>query len=114
MNTKRKPLVYVPNKSFHDFKGATKFGDLVFLTEGRLPNRYQLNEMAMVCGEELADASRDDYLLVSGPTTLNCIAAAILAHKHGKVNFLIYDQKQDKYTHRAIVLEHIYNRNNRK
>jgi hypothetical protein len=102
----RDPRVYVPNKSYHDFESAEEFGDLVFITEGRIPNRYQLNELAMVCGDALEDAHRDDYLLVAGPTTLNCIVSAILAHKFGRVNFLIYDQRADKYTERTIVLEH--------
>jgi hypothetical protein len=53
-------------------------------------------------------AGSEDLLLVAGPTTLNCIASALLAHRFGKVNFLIYDQKTDKYTQRTVVLEHGY------
>jgi hypothetical protein len=100
--------VYIPNRSFHDFKGATKFGELVFLTEGKLPNRYQLNELALMCSEKMEGGAAEDLLLVSGPTTLNCIASVLLAHKFGRVNFLLYDQKLDKYTQRALVLDHNY------
>jgi hypothetical protein len=106
--SKNNPRVYIPNRSYHDFKGATKYGELVFLTEGRLPNRYQLNDLALMCSQKMQGAGQDDMLLVSGPTTLNCIAAALLAHKFGRINFLIYDQKTDKYTQRTVVLEHSY------
>ena len=104
----RPPRVYIPNKSYHDFKGATKFGEVVFLTEGRIPNRYQLNDLAMMCGEKMEGAKQEDMLLLAGPTTLNCIATAILAHRFGRINFLLYDQTADKYTSRTVVLEHSY------
>lgn len=109
----RRPRVYIPNKSFHDFDGASAFGDIVFLTEGRLPNRYQLNELAMMCAEKMEGSSRGDLLLIQGPTTVNCIAAAILAHRAGRVNFLFYDQAADKYTQRTVVLEHDHDRKRR-
>jgi hypothetical protein len=114
VNNDREPKVYIPNKSYHDFKGATQFGELVFLTEGRIPNRYQLNDIAMIIGESLKGAHREDFLLMSGPTTLNCIASAMLAHRFGKVNFLIYDQKQDKYTSRTLVMDHCYPKGKKK
>ena len=111
MNSDRR--VYVPNKSHHDFSGAVSYGELVFLTEGRIPNRYQLNDLASGCSKRMEDAIGDDLLLIAGPTTLNCIAAAILGHKFGRVNFLIYDQVADKYTQRTVMLSHNYRRSRR-
>lgn len=100
----RTPKVFVPNKSFHDFAGATKFGELVFLTTGRL-SRFNANDIARVCEEKMQNAAPGDYLLVSGPTSVNCVASALLAYRFGRVNFLVYDSNTDSYFSRSIVLK---------
>lgn len=100
----RTPKVFVPNKSFHDFEGATRFGELIFLTSGRL-SRFNTNDIARVCEEKMKDARPGDYLLVSGPTSVNCVASALLAHRFGRVNFLVYDSDTNSYFSRSIVMK---------
>lgn len=98
------PKVYIPNKSFHDFSGATKYGELVFITEGRLPNRHQANDIARLCSQAMMDAEAYDFLLLSGPTTVNAIASAILGHKFGRLNYLLFDANTGTYKSRTLVL----------
>lgn len=100
--------MFVPNKSYHDFEGVTEFGEVRFMTEGRIPNRYMMNDLAMLVNEALSGAKKDDILLVAGPTTINCLASAVMAIKHGRVNFLFYDKNADKYTQRTVVFQHDY------
>ena len=93
--------VYVPNKSFHDFSGATQFGELIFLTEGILP-LHSVNTLYRTFDRELRESTPDDYLLVSGPAILNAIVASVLSMKHGSINFLLYDRKRNRYRHERI------------
>lgn len=81
--------VYVPNKSYHDFADAERFGKLIFLTSGMV-RRLHINQLYRECSEGMKDAQEDDYLLVSSLAILNAICASILAHKFGKVNFLMW------------------------
>lgn len=83
------PKVYVPNKSHHDFSEAERFGELVFLTEG-IVNRYNVNDICRRCASVMHDASEGDHILISSLTVINMIAAAIMAHKFGRVNFLMF------------------------
>src|SRR5215510_11591198 len=77
----RAPRVYVPNKSFHDFEAATRFGEFVYLTQGRLPPKFNMNDVARRCQEVLQDAREFDYLLISGPHSVCSVATAILAYR---------------------------------
>lgn len=93
--------VYVPNRSFHNFSGAEKYGELIFLTEGAV-QRTNVNQLYRECYKKMADAQPDDFLLVSSLAILNAIAASILAWRFGRVNYLIY--VKDKYIVREVVL----------
>ena len=83
-------LVFIPNRSFHDFNNATKYGRLVFLTEG-VVRRLNVNQLYREFSEAMKDASPDDYILISSLGILNAISASIMAFKFGRVNFLVYD-----------------------
>lgn len=96
------PKIYIPNKSFHDFSEAKQFGELVYLTRGRL-KPLQVNDIARQVAEKMSDSGPDDYLLVSSLQVVNAIAAAILAAKHKRVNFLLLGQTQ--YVKRTLVLD---------
>jgi hypothetical protein len=99
----RHPRVYVPNRSFHDFSDANRFGELVYLTEGT-QDRFKINDLYRRIGTKLEQAGPGDYLLISGPSTVNAIAASILAYKFGRINYLVYDGATARYVSRPIVL----------
>ena len=101
----RHPKVFVPNKSFHDFSDANRFGELVYLTEGT-QDRFKINDLYRRIAGKLEKAGPGDYLLISGPSTVNAITASILAYKFGRINFLVYDGAMARYISRPIVLSH--------
>jgi len=100
------PKVFIPNKSVHDFSPALKFGDLVFLSEGNV-RRYNTSSVYRKFKPLLKYSSPDDYLLVSGLTTLNLIAAFILTQMHGRLNLLLFKTQDNKkfYIERVIMGE---------
>lgn len=96
--------VFVPNKSHHDFSGAARFGDLVFLTEG-VVKRLNVNHLYREISDKLKDATADDYILVSSLSILNAIIASIMAYRFGRINFLIFNHGD--YYPREVVLSGI-------
>ena len=103
--SERRRRVFVTNASHHDISAAAEFGDLVIMSEGRL-NRYAIGTMARRFKEFLDDSDPEDYLLCTGLSQMGQVAAAILAKKHGRVNFLIhqYKDRKDAYVERVLVL----------
>lgn len=95
------PKVYIVNKSSHDFSPAEKYGELIFLSEGSI-NRYATNNMHRIFSEILVDSSPEDYIVLCSLSVMNSIAGAIFAHKHGKLNLLLF--KDGKYIERNLVL----------
>lgn len=94
--------VFVVNNSAHDFSPATDYGELIFLSEGAM-NRYATNNMHRLFSEELRDSHLEDYILLCGLSVMNAVACSIFAHKHGRLNLLLF--KQGQYVERNIILE---------
>ncbi len=96
------PKVYVVNRGGHDYSAAERYGDLVFCTEGSL-SKYDVGQMYREVDESMQDSEPGDFILLTSLTSLCAVAAAIFAHKHGRVNFLIW--RDDGYVERKLVLE---------
>lgn len=107
--TTAKSLVYVVNNVGRDYSAAKRWGELVFCTTGILP-KYDLVEMYRRLSESMIESVDTDYLLLTSLNSLCCVASAILAYKHGCVNFLIY--KGDGYVERKVVLKRTTNNAN--
>ena len=107
--------VYIVNKSAHNFSEAEKFGEIVFLTSGRL-NRFNINDMHRQCTEALSESKEDDYIVPCSLNILNSIACSIFAVKHGRLNLLLFKEgryksdkgykEKDTYLERNIVFIH--------
>lgn len=95
--------VYVVNNSGHDYTKAKSYGELVYLSEGRM-NRFKLNNMYRQFAEVMEDSSEEDYILVTGLAQMVAIAASIQAYKFGKVNFLLYSHRDDDYVPRELTI----------
>lgn len=93
--------VYIVNKSNHDFSPARNYGELVFLSEGPM-NRYSTNNMMRVFTEKMKLSQGDDYIVPCSLNVMNSIACAIFAHKHGKLNLLLF--REGSYIERNHVL----------
>jgi|TARA_Y100000310_G_scaffold73040_1_gene69182 hypothetical protein len=94
--------VFIPNRSAHDFTPARRYGRLVFLTNGMV-DRYKTNMIYRGITEKMDDSSADDHLLIASLSIISSIASAILAYKHGKVNYLLF--KGDHYIERTIKVD---------
>lgn len=95
------PTVYIVNKGGHDFGPATKFGKLVFLSEGHY-SPFAVDKIYREIAEKLRGSSSDDYILSTGLTIMNSIACSCFTHKHGRLNLLLY--KDGKYISRTIII----------
>ena len=94
------PKVYIPNKSGQDFSSAEDFGEIIFLTEGLIADRYGTNHLYMQFVDKMQDAEEEDYLAVSSLPILTAIATGVLVEKFGRINFLLF--KDGKYIERNI------------
>lgn len=94
--------VYVVNRGGHDYSPAERFGTLVYCTEGNL-SKYDTGQMFRQLLEAMHDSEPDDYILLTSLTTLCSVAAALFAHQHGRVNFLIF--KDNDYVERKVLFD---------
>lgn len=95
-------IVYIVNKSSHNFSEAEKFGKLVFMSEGRL-NRYATNDMVRKFSDAMRNSTKEDYLLPCSLNTANVMAGAIFARKHGRLNLLLFKPSTGEYIERTHV-----------
>jgi hypothetical protein len=93
--------VYVVNKSGHDFTPAIEYGELVYLSEGSM-NRYKVASMYRTFVDVMQDSHPDDYILLTGLSSMSAIACSIFAYKHGKLNLLLF--KDGRYIERRLSL----------
>lgn len=94
------PIVYIVNKSYHDFDAAAVFGELKFLSNG-IMSRYGTNFMARQFEDIMEGSLPTDYIVPCSLNVMNMIAAAIFVHKHGRLNLLLY--KRGTYIERNLV-----------
>lgn len=94
--------VHVVNYSGHDLTAASKFGKLVFLTEGRYVNIFDTDNLILELRRKLKDVHANDFLLLSGSPVLNTIATMIWMLKFGNINYLIFNSKSREYVARTI------------
>jgi len=103
------PKVYIPNNSGHDFSNAEEYGTPVFITEGTI-DRFKINQMYREVADALKDSTDEDYIIVSGLTQINVVLTSAFAYKHGVLNMLIYDVKEERYILRKLVLSNMIDR----
>lgn len=102
--------VYIINNSDHDFTKAEKFGELVTVTEGKVPI-FKTDVMNNMLTDVLKDFTEEDYLLLAGPA-LTCIMAyqiivdtlfdRFLSKKYS-IKVLVFDAKEQNYIVRHLL-----------
>lgn len=93
--------VYITNKSAHDFSKAKRFGQLRYVTKGRI-DRYNINDMHRQALDTLKNSAPEDYIVPCSLSTLNTIVCCTFVHLHGRLNLLLF--KNNDYLERNIVL----------
>ncbi len=99
--------VYVVNKGGHDYKPAEKFGRLHFLSEGSV-SKFAVNKIYRDFAMHLRSSGPDDYILITGLSTMNVVACSCFSFLHGRLNILLY--KNGRYTERKLVLSDLLSR----
>lgn len=98
--------VYIINNSGHDFSKAEKFGKLEFLTEGWIA-WHRLNVAYRQMAAKIEHSQLEDYLLLTGPTSICTVAAGLFGAKHRRVNLLIYNNKTEDYEKHIILYDNL-------
>ena len=93
--------VYIVNRSAHDFSAAEAYGKIIFLSKGSM-HRYATNSMIRQFEEVMRNSDEDDYIVPCSLNVMNAIACALFAHKHGKLNLLLF--KDGLYIERNLIL----------
>ena len=100
------PKVYVINKSCHDLDNARRFGEIIYLSEGRI-DRYATGKMYRLFNLHIRDSKPEDYILLTGLSVMQSIACSMFAAKHGRLNLLIHkvdSRGKHIYLRREVVL----------
>lgn len=97
-----KRKVYVVNYAEQDMSSAERFGELIYLTEGKGVNIFSTDSLLSEIKPKLRDFEESDFLLLSGHPVLNIIASALIWFKYGRVNVLIFDAKTRDYQPQTI------------
>jgi len=96
--------VYVINRGGHDFTNAARFGELVYLSEGRIPP-FSVANMYRTFSEHLSTSSPTDYILLAGLPVMQSVACSIFSYLHGRLNLLLF--KDGRYIERTIILSEL-------
>lgn len=91
--------VYITNDSGHDYSDAVRFGKLVYCTQGTL-DKQDTAGMYRELSIAMDDSGPDDYIVLSGLTSLCSIACSMYSMRHGHINLLVF-------VRRAYTVRHI-------
>ena len=92
--------VYIINDSGHDYKEAEKYGELTYLTRGKVAS-YATNQHYRTFAEIMSDASPNDYILVTSLASMNLIAGWIIGILGFPLNMLLF--KDNTYVVRRLM-----------
>ena len=101
----RDPIVFIPNKSGHDFSASSKYGTATYITQG-LINRFSVGHMARKWALHLRSSLPSDFIMLTSLTILTVVGAAIFGHLHGRINLLIF--RNNKYIARTVVFDQLF------
>ena len=81
--------VFIVNDQGYNYGYASRWGQLVNLTSGRI-NKHRLSDLQVQVEAIFGDCDPEDYILPSGPSLLTALVCSIFAAKHKRLNLLLY------------------------
>lgn len=85
--------VFIPNDNpGRDYESAKAFGELVVITSGPV-NALAAGALMQTVRARMKDAAADDFVIASGIALMPALAAAYMAHRFGRVNFLQWTRR---------------------
>jgi hypothetical protein len=103
------PNIFIANYTGFDFEKAEKFGEKIHnLTRGYVDviSVEQINKMVV---DKIRNANKEDYLLIAGPTILNCIIVFLWLKYHGICKTLVWKKKNNAEGDYEEVILHDFN-----
>jgi hypothetical protein len=85
----------------HDYGSATKYGALRPVTTGNYPV-FKTSRLIEEIIDALVHSGPEDYLLLSGSSTIAGICQVVWIQLHGKCKFLLWSRDEDSYVVRVI------------
>lgn len=95
--------VWIVNFAGHDYSDAEKWGEIRPVTIGYV-GQGSFDRLLYDVVNGLKDSQPDDWMLPSGLTILNVIAAAVWLKMHGELRILVFDRKAEKSDYRELKL----------
>lgn len=109
-DNKVKPIVFVVNEGYHDYTPAEEYGEIVFMsTDPNGIQQYNTSTMARLFQPYIDQSTPEDYILVTSYSVMVTVASAMFAHKHGRLNLLIYRPGDHRYAARNIIMKGVSN-----
>lgn len=103
-DTDGNPQVYAATDS-HDLKGARRFGYIhVLVNANKQLAATETRKIQRLITDPLKSSLDHDFLLLAGEKSINALAAAILARRHKKINFLLMNHKSGWYLPRTVAI----------
>jgi len=84
--------VWIVNYAGHEYLPAIRYGRFRYVTKGYV-SFQSLDRVKFQIANELMDSKPEDYLLLSGTTTICVIAAIVWYQMHKKIKILNWDKK---------------------
>lgn len=104
--TNKDSIVFIVNQGFHDYSPAEDYGKLVFMsTDPNGISQYNTSAMARLFHSYIEQSSPSDYILVTSFSVMVTVAASMFAHKHGRLNLLIYRPGEHRYVARNLIMK---------
>ena len=101
----KSPHVFIVNKGMHDYTQAKEFGqDIIELSSG-YQSHVNVTKMVRDMADIIEKSDPSDWILISGPTVLNCIVCILFVQRHGKLNLLIHVSRENLYVPRTVSFE---------
>jgi len=91
--------VWVPKESGHDFSKAKKFGDVSVILDGDT-SPFNMDSLRMAFRKAFVHANENDYVLLSGPASVNIIMFDEWPFK--VMNVLMFHARTKEYIFREI------------
>jgi hypothetical protein len=93
--------VFIVNATGHDFSPSEKFGTPYFLTQGS-GDRFNVDRLSLQMERVLQkEATKDDYLLLSGSMVYNSLAFYLWMKHFGVCKLLIWSPMAQDYVLRT-------------
>ena len=93
--------VYIVNENKHNFRGVEEYGEVIYITQGFI-NLGDMDTLAYNMQPTLEEIEEADYIVLTGPISVNIIIGHYLLKKFGKITILAWDKRVPGYRPQVI------------